>query len=110
MRQKDIQKKKDEVMRNCRETLAMILFVRDEKIRPDLVVIDEGPRDEVEMCSDLKQGRIQHPRTDPAADKQGLRPLSSLRIKTGTKRVLLCIQEASLIPVYTSTVTYGLKP
>jgi hypothetical protein len=69
MRQKDILKKKDEVMRNCMETLAMILFVRDEKIRADLVVIDEGPKDEVEMCSDLKQGRIQHPRTSPAADK-----------------------------------------
>ena len=69
MRQKDIQKKKDEVVRNCRETIAMFLFPRGEKIRPDLVAIDEGPRDEVEMCRDLKEGRIQHQRTSPAADR-----------------------------------------
>ena len=69
MHQKDISNKEDEVMKNCRETIAMIVSVRNEKIRPDLVVIDEGPRDEIEMCRDLKQGRIQHPRTTPAADK-----------------------------------------
>ncbi len=69
MRQKDISKKEDEVMKNCRETLAMILSVRNEKIRHDLVVIDEGPRDEIEMCRDLKQGRIKYPRTTPVADR-----------------------------------------
>src|SRR5258708_24736206 len=69
MHQKDMPNKEDEVMKNGRETIAMLLSLRDEKIRPDLVVIDEGPRDEIEMCRDLKQGRIQHPRTTPAADR-----------------------------------------
>src|SRR6266571_8371633 len=69
MHQKDIPNKEDEVMKNCREIIAMILSVRNQEIRPDRVVIDEGPRDEIEMCRDLKQGRIQYPRTTPLADR-----------------------------------------
>ncbi len=41
--------------------------------------------------------------------KQGFRPLSPLRIKTGTKRVLLGIKEAFLVPVMIST-TMTLQP
>ncbi len=69
MHQKDIPNKEDEVMKNCREIIAMILSVRNQEIRPDLVVIDEGPKDEIEMCRDLKQGRIKYPRTTPVADR-----------------------------------------
>ncbi len=69
MQQEDIPKKEDEVMSACRMTIAMILFVNDPGLRPDRVVIDEGPRDEIEMCRDLKQGRIQYPRTTPLADR-----------------------------------------
>jgi|SRR5215813_14650196 len=69
MQQEDIPKKDDEVMRACKMTIAGVLSVHDTGIRHDRVVIDEGPKDEIEMCRDLKQGRIQYSRTTPLADR-----------------------------------------
>ena len=72
MHQRDILAKpyrENDVVRACRIRIAEVLFASNHSVVEELVSLDEGPTDEIEIYESLQDGRIAYPRISPLVDR-----------------------------------------